>query len=88
MPAFTLYTRDNPFPPGVVLGVEHHEVHTEYRDDLQKFAGEPRVWLIFSHPHQDEELVVQSYAEALGVRRRKIEQDGAMAFLFDFQRRR
>ena len=33
-----------------------------------KFAGEPRVWLIFSHPHQDEESLVQSYAEALGVR--------------------
>ena len=73
VPAFTYYTRDNPFPPGVVLGVEHHEDHLGYRDDLRRFAGEPRVWLIFSHPHQDEELVVQSYAEALGECRRKIQ---------------
>jgi hypothetical protein len=88
VPAFTYYTRDNPFPPGVVLGVEHHEDHLEYREDLQRFAGRPRVWLIFSHPHQDEEVVVQSYAQALGECRRKIQQPGAAAFLFDFQRLR
>lgn len=85
VPAFTYYTRNNPFPPGVVLGVEHHEDHLGYRDDLRLFAGEPRVWLIFSHPHQDEELVVQSYAQALGECRRKLHHSGAAAFLFDFR---
>jgi hypothetical protein len=68
--------------------VEHHEDHLEYREDLRRFAGRPRVWLIFSHPHQDEEAVVQSYAQALGECRRRIQQPGAAAFLFDFQRLR
>jgi len=88
VPAFLFYTRDEPFPPGVILGVEHHEEHTGYRDDLLQFEGEPRVWLIFSHPHQDEELVVQSYADALGRRERAIRAPGATAFLFDFRRQK
>jgi dolichyl-phosphate-mannose-protein mannosyltransferase len=88
VPAFLFYTRDDPFPPGVILGIEHHEEHTGYRDDLLQFAGEPRVWLIFSHPHQDEELVVQSYADALGRRERVIRQPGAAAFLFNFERQK
>ena len=88
VPAFTFYTRDNPFPMGVLMGGEHHDRQTEYCDDLEQFIGEPRVWLIFSHPHQDEELVVHAYAEALGKCRREIRQPGAVAYLFDFQHRR
>ena len=88
VPAYTFYTRDNPFPPGVTLGIEHYEDLTGYRDDLLGCSGEPRARLIFSHPHQDEELVFQSYAEALGECRRKIQQPGAAAFLFDFQPRK
>jgi hypothetical protein len=88
VPAFTYYTRENPFPPDVVLGVEHHSDHEGYRADILGYRGESRVWLIFSHPHQDEELVVQSYARALGECRREIHEAGASAFLFDFERPR
>lgn len=87
VPAFTFYTRDNPFPPGVVLGGLHRGRQTLYRDELAKLAGEPRVWLVFSHPHKAEEETLLAYAEGLGECRREVRQPGACAFLFDFSRK-
>ncbi len=84
-PAFTFYTRENPFPPGVVFGESHRNERTGYRDELQKLAGEPRVWLLFSHRHQAEESLIQAYAESLGRCDREIRHDGAAAYLFDFR---
>ena len=88
VPAFTFYTRDEPFPPGVVLGSEHRTERTAYRDELAKLAGEPRVWVILSHPHDCEESLLRAYAEGLGECRRTIREPGAVAFLFDFSRSR
>ena len=86
VPAFTFYTREDPFPPCVILGQEHRNERTAYRDELAKLAGEPRVWIVFSHPHQSEESLIRAYAEGLGECRREIRQPGAFAFLFDFRR--
>ena len=84
-PAFTFYTRENPFPPGVVFGASYRDQRTGYRDELKKLAGEPRVWLLFSHRHQSEESLIQAYAESLGRCDREIRHDGAAALLFDFR---
>jgi 4-amino-4-deoxy-L-arabinose transferase-like glycosyltransferase len=84
IPAYTFYTRDHPFVPDVLMGTEYRANRTGYRDELRKLAGEPRVWLIFSHRHQAEESLLQAYAEGLGECRQKISHPGATVFLFDF----
>jgi hypothetical protein len=85
IPAFTFYTRDNPFPADVTLGTEHRDGRTGYRDELRKFAGQPRVWVVFSHRHQAEESLLRSYAEGLGECREEIQRPGATAFRYDFR---
>jgi Dolichyl-phosphate-mannose-protein mannosyltransferase len=85
VPAFTFYTRENPFPPGVVLGTEYREGRIGYRDELRRLAGHARVWIVFSHRHRDEESLVRAYAEGLGRCEREVRQPGATAFLFDFR---
>lgn len=86
IPAFLYYTRDTPFPPGVVRGTEHRDVRTGYRDELRKLAGEPRVWVVFSHRHRAEESLIRAYAEGLGECKEQIHHPGATAFLYDFSK--
>ena len=86
-PAFTYYTRDNPFPPGVVLGREHRGQRTPYRDELVQLAGSGRVWIIFSHVYQSEDSLIRAYAEGFGVCRKTLHAPGAAAYLFDFHHR-
>jgi hypothetical protein len=88
VPAFTFYTRGDPFPPDVTFGSEHRDGRTGYRDELARLAGHPRVWLVFSHRHKDEESLLRAYAEGLGRCEREIRHPGAAAFLFDFGPRR
>jgi hypothetical protein len=84
IPAFLYYTRETPFPPGVVFGNSHRGERTGYRDELRKLAGEPRVWVVFSHRHGTEESLIRAYAEGLGECREEISHPGARAFRFDF----
>ncbi len=85
VPAYTFYTRDRSFILGeVIKGTEYRGHRTGYRDELRTLAGEPRVWVIFSHRHQAEESLLRAYAESLGECRQEIHQPGATAFLFDF----
>jgi hypothetical protein len=84
-PAFRYYTRDAAFPAdAVVLGTEARANRTEYREQLTRFRGQRRVWLVFSHRHQNEELVIRVYAEGMGRCVRTINAPGAAAYLFDF----
>jgi 4-amino-4-deoxy-L-arabinose transferase-like glycosyltransferase len=84
IPAYTFYTADRPFVPDVVKGTEFRGQRTGYRDELRKLAGNPRVWLIFSHRHAAEESLLKAYAEGLGECREEVHRPGATAFLFDF----
>lgn len=85
IPAFTFYTRDNPFPAdAVTLGVVGRGDRTAYRDDLATLKGQPRVWVVFSHRHKDEESLVRAYAEGLGRCVQEVKEPGAAAYLFDF----
>lgn len=84
-PAFTFYTRENPFPPGVVFGQNRRGERTAYLEELQTFGGEDRVWLVFSHRHETEESLICAYAESLGHCDREIHYDGASAYLFDLR---
>jgi hypothetical protein len=84
VPAFLHYTRDDPFPAAVALGTEHKDGRTAYRDELRAFAGERRVWVVFSHRHQAEESLLRAYAEGLGECREELRSPGASAFRYDF----
>jgi hypothetical protein len=84
-PAFLYYTRDAAFPADAVeFGAEARSNRTEYREQLAKFRGQRRVWLVFSHRHQNEELVIRVYAEGMGRCERTVSGHGAAAYLFDF----
>jgi hypothetical protein len=83
-PAFAFYSREQGFPPGaVVRGSELRGSRTAYRDELAKLKGHPRVWLVFSHRHADEEGLIRAYAEAMGECKREVRAAGAAAYLFD-----
>lgn len=87
LPAYEFYTRDNPLPVNQVdRGEEARANPTEYRDQLLKFVGEPRVWVVFSHRHKHEESVITAYAETLGKRLQTIPGNGATAILYDMSR--
>lgn len=85
VPAFTIYTRESPFPAEAVSrGAEARRHSTEYREQLLPFRGEPRVWLIFSHRHKHEQSTIETYADGLGRCERAIRGEGAAALLFNF----
>jgi hypothetical protein len=85
IPAFTFYTRGNPFPAdAVTLGAEGRDDRTKYHEELAAFRGQPRVWIVFSHRHKDEESLVRAYAESMGKSTRVVKGTGAAAYLFDF----
>jgi Dolichyl-phosphate-mannose-protein mannosyltransferase len=88
IPAFTFYTRNNPFPGEVMLGTEFRDHRTGYRDELRKLAGEPRVWVVFSHRHMAEESLLRAYADGLGECEETIQRPGATAFRYDFSLRK
>ncbi|MBY0514038.1 MAG: hypothetical protein K2P78_09030, partial [Gemmataceae bacterium] len=84
-PAFLYYTRDGGFPKSAVeFGTEARANRTEYRDQLARLKGQRRVWLVFSHRHQNEELIIRVYAEGMGRCVRTVTRTGAAAYLFDF----
>jgi hypothetical protein len=84
VPAFRFYTREQGFPPGAVtLGSELRGGRTAYRDELAKLKGHPRVWVVFSHRHADEECLIRAYAETMGECRRAVRMAGSAAYLFD-----
>ncbi|WP_439626747.1 hypothetical protein [Gemmata sp.] len=84
-PAFTFYTRDTPLPVPVTFGTESRGDRTAYRDELRRFAGEPRVWVVFAHRYRDEESLLRGYAESLGECRAEVLRPGAAAYLYDFR---
>jgi hypothetical protein len=85
IPAFTYYTREAPFPEqSVAMGAEHRGNVLEYRSQLAALRGQPRVWLVFSHRHENEGSLIRAYAEGLGRCERTVRGTGSEACLFNF----
>ena len=85
LPAFEYYTRETPFPAEcVVKGTEARSNANEYRQQLAALQGQPRVWIVFSHRHGDEEPIIRTQAEGLGRCEATIRGNGAAAYLFNF----
>jgi hypothetical protein len=85
IPALLFYTREEPLPVPVQWGGDHRGNRREYRNELQKLVGHPRVWLLFSHRRADEEAVITAYAEGLGRCEQQQHWPGAAVYRFDFR---
>ncbi|HEX4610109.1 MAG TPA: hypothetical protein VH092_18090, partial [Urbifossiella sp.] len=85
VPAFLHYTRDNPFPAEMLtLGAEARTNRLDYRNQLVALKGNPRVWLVFSHRHMNEEKIITAYAEGLGRGGMVADEHGTAAYRYDF----
>ena len=81
VPAFTFYTRDRQLlAKAVTFGTEHRDDPAGYRAELAQFHG--RVWVIFSHPHGDEETMIRAMLDARGKFERESKFPGAAAWLY------
>ena len=60
-----------------------------YSEDIARFAGSERVWVIFSHirrpPHMDHESIVVTAFEQMGQRLEEVHATGASAYLYDLR---
>jgi hypothetical protein len=84
IPAFKFYTRDNPLPEEqVILGNEYPKNPGGYRDDLNQIHG--RVWVVYSHPHHGEEIMIRAMFESRAPLERTIRERGAVAWRYTLQ---
>jgi hypothetical protein len=81
VPAYLFYTRERPLPAGALtLGEEHRDDPAAYRTELSKLRG--RVWVIFSHPHNQEETTIRTTLDCRGPCEREVKWPGAAAWLY------
>jgi hypothetical protein len=81
VPAFHFYTRECPFPmERVVIGEEHRDAPEGYRTELSNLQG--RVWVIFSHPHNQEETRIRTVLDCRGTCERERRVPGASVWLY------
>lgn len=81
VPAFIFYTRERPFPADIVtLGEEHQNDPAAIRAELMQLRG--RVWVIFSHPHNQEETQLLTTLDCRGTRERQLKHAHAAAWLY------
>ena len=70
-PSFGFYSADYGFRgESYVLGGCHRGDNRLYREELDRFRGQPRVWLVLTHaiPSYHERDDIVSYLDAIGVR--------------------
>jgi hypothetical protein len=87
-PAFRYYTMQGGMPRGrIVFGSLSRDDLGGYLAELERLAGRPRVWLVFSHVFRrrgmDEERFLLYPLDRHGVRRDAIVGHGAAAYLYD-----
>jgi hypothetical protein len=80
-PAFDFYTRGRPLPAGcVTIGREHRDDPAGYRAELSALRG--RVWVVFSHPHGQEEALFRAVLDGRGACEREVRRPGAAVWLY------
>ena len=81
VPAFTFYTRERPLGENaLILGEERRDDPAKYVAEVAKLHG--RVWVIFSHPHNQEEAVLRTALNCRGTCEREMKLPGASAWLY------
>jgi 4-amino-4-deoxy-L-arabinose transferase-like glycosyltransferase len=82
VPAFRFYTREHALPASAVeLGTQCRESSSGYRDQVAGLRG--RTWVIFSHPHRDEETLFRALLDARGQRVREMKDRNSVAWLYE-----
>ncbi len=80
-PAFRFYHRNSAIPSdAIVLGGEHRGEPLRYRDEVRALPPAARVWLLVSHPHQDEVTLLRAYLDEAGDRGREFAGRGAAVY--------
>jgi hypothetical protein len=81
-PAFLYYTRDRALPANsVALGEENPDDPNAHRGDLATYHG--RVWVIYSHPHNQEQTALRTFLDCRGRCERTIKRPSAAAWLYE-----
>jgi hypothetical protein len=81
VPAFLFYTRTCPLPAdAVALGEAPRDDPARYRAELTRLRG--RVWVVFSHPHNQDDEIIRDSLDACGTRERELKQPGAAVWLY------
>ncbi len=87
-PAFSFYAKKYGFREGdVVRGIESREEPEKYLQDIERFTGNPRVWLIVSHNCSwcrvnEEKFIIDSLLKK-GTLMKEFKAPGAVAYLFN-----
>lgn len=80
-PAFRFYTRSCPFPAdSVTFGEEYRDDPAGFRAELSTLRG--RVWVIFSHPHSQEETFTRTVLDSRGTCEQELKRPGAAVWLY------
>jgi len=73
----------------LIGGVKSKKDHTRYARDLRKLRGRPRVWVLFSHVTEiddvNEEPVFLDYLDEMGKRLDTFNAPGAAVYLYDLR---
>ncbi len=80
VPAYNFYTRDRTLPVEPVRGEERLDDPSAFRADLAKLHG--RVWVVYSHPHKQEQTVLRTTLDCRGRCEVTIKRPGAAAWLY------
>jgi hypothetical protein len=69
-----------------IVGVSSRYDPQAYISDLDKLHGNNRVWILFSHVHQDEEGFFLNYLNSMGKIIDSFESIGASVYLYDLSK--
>lgn len=77
---------------GLILGASHRSEPEKYDAEFVQFAGNPRVWIVFSHYWYvngiSEAEIILTYCNSRGRLVDSYQCTGAAAYLYDFSLRR
>lgn len=87
-PAFAYYTANRPFPAeGVAFGADNRNgPQDRYFDELRRFRGHSRVWVLIAHTQIADEAVIRAYLDGLGRREWQSRRPDAVVLRYDLSR--
>lgn len=68
-----------------IIGVSSRGNPEKYISDLDKLRDNKRVWILFSHVHQDEEILFLNYLNSIGKGIDYFKAKGASVYLYDLK---
>jgi hypothetical protein len=86
-PAFAYYAPRLDFPQtDYRVGQLSRDDWSQYRSELQRLRGQKRVWVLFTHIHDEERQYFLSCLDEMGTRQESYTAHGAVVYLYDLSR--